>query len=183
MAITGLVLAAGAGTRMGTPKAELLVDGRRLVDRALAALVEGGCEPVLAVVREGVDVPCRVVNPAPERGLRSSLALGLDAAGETDAVAVLLADLPGVTAGAVAAVLTAWRPGRIATARYATGRGHPIVMSAPLWREALALAAPDEGARALLAARPDLVDEVRVDGDPADLDTPADLARWRAREP
>ncbi|MDT4942930.1 MAG: hypothetical protein QOJ34_3019, partial [Pseudonocardiales bacterium] len=36
----------------------------------------------------------------------------------------------------------------------------------------------DEGARALLAARPDLVDEVDVPGDPTDLDTPADLARW-----
>jgi molybdenum cofactor cytidylyltransferase/nicotine blue oxidoreductase len=54
-------------------------------------------------------------------------------------------------------------------------------MAPALWREALALAGPDEGARALLASRPDLVDEVDVPGDPTDLDTPDDLARWQPR--
>jgi len=78
-------------------------------------------------------------------------------------------------------VCGAWRPGRIAVARYAGRRGHPIVMAPALWAEALALAGPDEGARALLSVRPDLVDEVDAPGDPADLDTPADLARWAAR--
>jgi molybdenum cofactor cytidylyltransferase/nicotine blue oxidoreductase len=53
-------------------------------------------------------------------------------------------------------------------------------MAPDLWRTALELAGPDEGARRLLAARPDLVDEVRVDGDPADLDTPGDLTRWES---
>jgi molybdenum cofactor cytidylyltransferase/nicotine blue oxidoreductase len=42
------------------------------------------------------------------------------------------------------------------------------------------LAGPDEGARRLLAARPELVLEVPVDGDLADLDTPQDLNRWQA---
>ena len=46
---------------------------------------------------------------------------------------------------------------------------------------ALALAQPDEGARAMLSSRPDLVDEVAVDGDGHDLDTPAELARWTSR--
>jgi molybdenum cofactor cytidylyltransferase/nicotine blue oxidoreductase len=53
-------------------------------------------------------------------------------------------------------------------------------MAPDLWRAALDLAGPDEGARAFLAAHPDLVDEVAVDGDPADLDTTDDLNRWRA---
>jgi molybdenum cofactor cytidylyltransferase/nicotine blue oxidoreductase len=51
-------------------------------------------------------------------------------------------------------------------------------MAPDLWRAALEIADSDEGARALLAARPDLVDEVQVAGDPTDLDTPVDLARW-----
>jgi molybdenum cofactor cytidylyltransferase/nicotine blue oxidoreductase len=53
-------------------------------------------------------------------------------------------------------------------------------MAPDLWREALVLAGPDEGARALLSTRPDLVDELAVTGDGStDLDTPADLAAWQ----
>ncbi len=117
--------------------------------------------------------------------MRSSLALAVDAAeaAGAEALAVLLVDLPGVPADAVRAVVTGWRPGRIAVASYGGRRGHPTVMAPPLWRSALRLAAPDEGARALLASRADLVDEIAVAGDPADLDTPADLAAWTARAP
>ena len=180
--IAGAVLAAGSGSRLGRPKAGLVVDGTRLVDRAVAVLREGGCAPVVAVVRPGTSVAGAVVivNDDPERGMRSSLELAVAAAGsDADALAVVLVDMPGIGAAAVHAVLAAWRPGRIAIARYGRGRGHPTVMPLDLWRQALALAGPDEGARALLAARADLVDEVPVDGDPADLDTPDDLATWQ----
>jgi CTP:molybdopterin cytidylyltransferase MocA len=187
--VAAAVLAAGAGRRMGAPKADLVVDGRRLLDRAVRTALAAGCAPVLAVVRGGtaVDGAGAVVNPAPERGLRSSLALAVDAiepvdgAPAVDALAVLLVDVPGIGPDAVARVCAAWSPGRIAVGRYAGGRAHPTVMSPALWREALRLAGPDEGARALLAARPELVDEVAVPGDPADLDTPVDLARWADR--
>jgi len=178
--VAAAVLAAGAGRRFGRPKAEVLLDGERLVDRAVRVARAAGCAPVVAVVREGMHVPgaVAVVNPDPERGQRSSLALAVAAAGEVDALAVLLVDTPGVGEAAVAAVVAAWRPGRIAVGRYGPRRGHPTVMAPALWAEALALAGDDEGARALLRARPELVDEVQVDGDPADLDTPDDLARW-----
>lgn len=182
--IAGAVLAAGSGVRMGAPKGELVVGGMRLVDRAVAALRGGGCDPVLAVVRAGVVVPDAraVVNPDPDRGMRSSLALAVEAAGDADALAVLLADVPGQGGAAVRAVLSGWRAGRIAVACYGDGsRGHPIVMPIPLWSEALARAGPDEGARALLAGRPDLVDEIDAPGDPTDLDTPADLDAWARR--
>lgn len=182
--IAGAVLAAGSGTRMGTPKAELLVAGRRLLDRAVTVLRDGGCDPVIAVIRAGTAVAGvrAVVNPDPARGMRSSLALAVQAAtlARVDALAVLLVDLPGVGPSAVRTVVDAWTPGRVAIAGYDGRRGHPTVMAPELWREALALAAPDEGARALFAARPDLVDEIAVPGDPTDLDTPADLDRWGA---
>jgi molybdenum cofactor cytidylyltransferase/nicotine blue oxidoreductase len=181
--VAAAVLAAGSGTRMGTPKAELVVAGSRLVDRAVAAARDGGCVPVIAVVRSGTEVAGAqvVVNPAPERGMRSSLGLAVAAADGVDALAVLLVDAPGISAAAVHSVVAAWAPGRISVGRYARRRGHPIVMAPDLWRAALELAGPDEGARALLASRPELVDEVDVPGDPADVDTPQDLARWERR--
>jgi molybdenum cofactor cytidylyltransferase/nicotine blue oxidoreductase len=181
--LAAAVLAAGAGTRMGRPKADLVVGGIRLVDRAVAAAREAGCATVLAVVRPGTAVEGAevVVNPDPARGMRSSLALAVDAAGDVDALAVLLVDAPGITAAAVGAVVGAWVPGRIAVGRYGARRGHPTVMAPSLWREALRVAGPDEGARALLAARPDLVDDVDGPGDPTDLDTPDDLAAWQQR--
>ncbi len=166
--VAAAVLAAGAGRRMGTPKAELVVSGIRLLDRAVAVVSGAGCNPVYAVVRAGVQVDgaLTVVNPEPERGMRSSLAVAVEAAAGEQALAVLLVDVPGIDAGAVAATAAAWRPGRIAVASYDGRRGHPTVMAPELWREALELAGPDEGARALLRARPDLVDEVAVTGRP-----------------
>jgi CTP:molybdopterin cytidylyltransferase MocA len=181
--IAGAVLAAGAGTRMGRPKADLVVDGARLLDRAVAVLTDAGCSPVVAVVREGMRVTgaSAVVNPDPDRGMRSSLRLAVEAVPPgVDALAVLLVDTPGIGVDAVRTVVAAWQPGRIAVARYGGRRGHPTVMSLDLWRAALDAAGADEGARALLTARPELVDEVDVSGDATDLDTPDDLAHWGA---
>jgi CTP:molybdopterin cytidylyltransferase MocA len=179
--VAAAVLAAGSGSRVGGPKAELVIGGTRLLDRAVAAAREAGCAPVYAVVREGTEVVegVAVANPDPDRGMRSSLALAVAAAGEADAVAVLLVDNPGISSPAIAAVARAWSPGRIAIGRYGERRGHPIVMAPDLWRAALELAGPDEGARAFLAAHPELIDEADAPGDPSDLDTPDDLARWR----
>lgn len=170
---------------MGGPKADLVLDGVRLLDRAVGLLSAAGCDPVLAVVRAGITATAArlLVNGQPERGMRSSLDLAVAAAATdgVDALAVLLVDTPGITADGVRGVVAAWRPGRIAVAGYRSGTGHPIVMALPLWREALVLAAADEGARDLLAAHPELVDEIPVPGAPDDLDTPADLAAWHTR--
>jgi len=168
---------------MGTPKGELNLGGVRLVDRAVWVLAQAGCAEVIAVTRPGVDVAgARVVrNENPDQGMRSSLHLAVLAATElaADALAVLLVDTPGITADSAAAVITAWRPGRITVGSYAGRRAHPTVMSPQWWQRALALAGPDKGARALLAIERERVDEVAVDGDPTDLDTADDLAAWR----
>jgi molybdenum cofactor cytidylyltransferase/nicotine blue oxidoreductase len=169
---------------MGEPKAGLVVAGRTLLERACAELAAGGCTPVFAVIRPGGAAPAGavpVLNSRPERGMRSSLELAVAAAGELEALAVVPVDTPGVTAAAVRATVATWRPGRIAVASYSGRRAHPVVMGLPLWRTALSGAGADEGARALLRDRPELVDAVPVAGDPADLDRPADVAAWLRR--
>src|SRR4051812_21550914 len=121
--VVGLVLAAGSGTRMGGPKAELMVDGVRLLDRAVAAALGGGCERVIAVIRPGTSVPDAqsVENADPDRGMRSSLALAVAAATHGDppaALAVLLVDTPGIGPDSVRAVVSRWEPGRICVGTY-----------------------------------------------------------------
>jgi molybdenum cofactor cytidylyltransferase/nicotine blue oxidoreductase len=169
---------------MGAPKADLVVDGERLLDRAVRAMRGGGCTPVYAVVRDGTECDARtVINPDPDQGQRSSLELGVAAASEVTAIAVLLVDMPGIGAEAVRAVVQAWRPRRIAVGRIAKHRVHPIVMAPSQWHEALAMAEADEGARRYLAAHPELVDEIEVLGSPQDLDTPDDVDDYRNATP
>ncbi|WP_415092831.1 nucleotidyltransferase family protein [Nocardioides sp.] len=185
---TGVVLAAGRGTRMGGPKAELVVDGERLMDRAVRLLAAAGCEPVCVIGRPEFSYPEVLVwwPDDLEAGLRTTLETALTLAvpavttTDDDPVAVMLVDQPGLTADGTRSVVAAWRPGRIAIGVIGGQRVHPVVMAARLWREAIAMAGPDEGARRFLATHPELVDEVEVPGDPADLDTPEDVARWSA---
>ncbi|HOT02339.1 MAG TPA: NTP transferase domain-containing protein, partial [Acidobacteriota bacterium] len=73
-----VILAAGAGARLGGPKLRLESGGRPFLEQVLAAVVEAGCVPVVCVVRaEDRDWAAAladaagaavVVNPAPERG-------------------------------------------------------------------------------------------------------------------
>ena len=83
---TGVVLAAGAGTRLGRgPKALLPYRGRPLVEAVAEALLDGGCREVVVVLGAGArDVlaaarldGCRtVVNHEWQSGMGSSLLLG-----------------------------------------------------------------------------------------------------------
>jgi len=177
VSVSGIVLAAGAGRRLGGPKAELVIAGERLLDRSVRVLHDSGCAEVVAVVRpdtriEGAVV---VVNSDPERGMGSSLRLGL-AAASGDRAAIVLVDTPGISAEAVRRTLGVAAP--VAVATYGGRRGHPVVIDRPLWTNVAAQAIGDAGARAFLREHPELVTEVPCPGDPADIDTAEDLARF-----
>ena len=97
----GLVLAAGEGRRFGGPKAPYVLDGERLVDRAVRTLHDAACDPVLVVLGAWVgDVPGAeiILNPDWSSGMGSSLRIGLEALTEhadVGRVVVTLVDLPG----------------------------------------------------------------------------------------
>ncbi|HEY7046542.1 MAG TPA: nucleotidyltransferase family protein [Jatrophihabitantaceae bacterium] len=179
--VTGVVLAAGSGSRLGRPKAELVVAGVRLLDRAVRELRAAGCTEVVAVVRAGtrVDGAIEVVNPEPDRGMGSSLRLALNAA-PGERVAIVLVDTPGIGADSIRRVLDIDAP--FVIARYGARRGHPVAIERALWAEVAALAEGDQGARPFMQAHPDLVTEVAGTGDPSDIDTPDDLAAWTRRD-
>lgn len=182
----GLLLAAGGGSRLGEPKALVELDGERLVDRGVRLLREGGCHPVV-VVLGAADAQVRgavvVRNPDWRTGMGSSLRVGLAALpGDAGRVVIALADQPSVRPEAVLRLIEAARGGAsVAVATYAGRRRNPVLVAREHFAEVAALAVGDVGARAFLRARPELVAEVPCDdvGDPADIDTPADLEAWR----
>lgn len=188
MTVAGLVLAAGSGSRLGTPKALVEIAGERLVDRAVRTLREGGCDPITVVLGAAiVDVPGAktVENPDWAGGMGSSFRLGLASQGDADAVIVALVDQPRIGPEVVARLIEAHANGaRVAVATYGGQRRNPVLLGRETWAEAAALAEADNGARPYLAAHADAVVGVPCDdlGTPEDIDTPADLAAERQRQ-
>ncbi len=183
-ATTGVLLAAGAGSRMGRPKAEVLLGGQTLLERGLQMLADAGCEPVLAVVGAAVPQPPEglatfVTNPDWESGMASSLRVGLGAA-TGEAAVIALVDQPGITAEAVRRLRAAHRPGFATAATFDGDIRTPVLFDRALWPEVSASVSGDAGARHWLRRNPGRVIAVPCDdvADPADLDVPEDLTRW-----
>lgn len=189
---TGVLLAGGAGTRLGLgPKALLPFRGRTLVEELAAALLDGGCREVVVVIGAGaadvrratkLDTYLVVDNPEWASGMASSFKAGVAAASAGHNVLVGLVDQPGLSPAVVARLLEAHQPGRVTAAGYTDPdfeggpaaklrRGHPLIIDAALRAEAAASAEGDAGARRFLKAHPGLVDVV----DCSDLASGEDL--------
>ena len=173
-----VLLCAGAGRRYsgpsGTHKLLAPFRGRPLVSWALehallagfeATYVVTGAVDLSAVVPEGAVV---VHNPDWGAGQATSLVCGVHAADVAgfDAVVVGLGDQPLVTPACWGAVAGARSP--IAVATYGGLRRNPVRLAREIWPELPR--SGDEGARGLIARRPELVTTVECDGDPLDVD-------------
>ena len=170
------VLAAGRGTRFGGNKLEAICAGKPLGRWVLDAVESAGLEPGLIVTGpEGASYApgwTRVINPMPEAGLGSSLALAaqLALAAGRKALLVLLADMPLVTPGYVRELAAARAP---AATRQADGRaGVPALLDGALLEQAVSLSG-DRGAGSLLSGAALLEPPA---GMLADVDEPGDLA-------
>lgn len=192
MTVAGLLLAAGAGRRLGRPKALVRLDDRLLVDRGVEVLAAGGCAPVYVVLgaerrrvaREAALADAVVVdNDDWADGMASSLRAGLAALpAEVRAVVVALVDQPLVSAVAVGRLVAAAQRGAvIAVATYDGARRNPVLLHRDVWAAVSDAAHGDVGARAYYAGHPELVTDVEC-GDvaaAADVDTEDDLAAVR----
>ena len=201
-AVAGVLLAAGQGSRFGRPKALVELDGQTLAERGVTMLRAGGTDPVLIVtgaaqVELDPDHQARTVYNAEWRtGMGSSLRAALralteleagpDAGPEIGAAVVALADQPLVGAGAVGRLIAAYQAGAgVAVAAYGGKPRNPVLLAREHWPEVIAAATGDQGARAFLRARPELVTLVECGdtGRPDDIDTPADLERIAVSRP
>ena len=164
MTVDGLLLAAGAGSRMGMPKALVRgKDGEPWLVRAVRTLTDGGCDQVTVVLGaraedalpllEGTGATA-VVAADWEDGMSASLRAGLAAADGTDAdaVVVTLVDLPDVGTDVVRRLLDpAPGPDTLRRASYDGRVGHPVIIGRDHWAGVAAETGGDRGARGYLA--------------------------------
>jgi nicotine blue oxidoreductase len=205
--VAGLVLAAGGGRRYGGPKALVRYEGRLLVERAVEAVRDGGCAPVVVVlgaaadeVRTQASIPDVIIaeNGSWRSGMGSSLRVGLEALAPLDVVAavVVLVDMPGIGPEAVSRLAALADPAALAMAGYSSAagpgrdagrRGHPVLIGRHHWSGVAALAMGDVGARPYLTAHVAAVQVVACGdvADDGDLDVPPEgeaIGRHRRAE-
>ncbi|HEY7447156.1 MAG TPA: nucleotidyltransferase family protein [Vicinamibacterales bacterium] len=198
--IPAIVLAAGASTRMGRPKALLPLGGETFLSRILKTLRDAEVDDLLVVVgHEGATItaslaplvfPVRVVeNPDYSRGQLSSLQAGLRAADRPGVrgVLVTLVDLPLISGSTVRAVLDAYRRHPTAAiVRPVDGNrhGHPVVFDRGLFAE-LRAGDPTVGAKPIVNAHQESIVGVPVmdEGAFVDIDTPGEYERLLGKLP
>jgi CTP:molybdopterin cytidylyltransferase MocA len=159
--VAGVLLAAGAGKRFGMPK--VLADQGDWLRAAVDALARGGCDDVVVVLGAAiVDVPppARAVVAADwATGVSASVRAGLAAIVGADLAVLHLVDTPDVGADVVARVLgmAASSESGLARASYGGRPGHPVVVARRHWEALSATLRGDQGARAFLMGRDDVL--------------------------
>ena len=189
-----VILAAGASTRMGTPKQLLEVEGRPLLVRAVEAALASAAWPVVVVLGAHAEkirpvlarLPVLIAeNPAWAEGMAASIRTGITTLSQfsraLDGALIALCDQPAFSADNIAQLVAAQRAtGRtIAAARFNRRHAAPALFLREHFAT-LATLTGEEGARALLKAEPSRIASVDLPALAVDLDTPADVSALKA---
>ncbi|HSB08415.1 MAG TPA: nucleotidyltransferase family protein [Blastocatellia bacterium] len=188
--ISGLVLGAGASTRLGRPKQLLPYRGTTLLEWVVGqARRAPALDEVVVVlgraadeIRKQVDFRgAKVVdNPVFGEGCASSYRAGIGAIdARSDAIMILLGDQPGVNPEIIERVGEVFRQraDQIVLASYHGRKGHPMLFAKPLFEKLIELHG-DKAAWKLVDANPGLVGAAEVDLPfPEDINTREDFER------
>jgi molybdenum cofactor cytidylyltransferase len=181
-----VVLAAGASTRFGSPKQLVRLNGRPLLHLAVSRAVEVAGQAVTVVLGANAAVLAPLLRHTPAavivnrdwaEGMGSSVRAGVSRVPATaDAVLLMLADQPAVTAEDLRRLVGTWRrqPQSIVAAHYDGIAGVPAIFPREDFRALTGLRG-DTGARALLKRGGGRVVRVPLQAAAIDIDTPEDL--------
>lgn len=189
-----IILAAGAGERMGGSKALLLVDGKTLAAAHVARAIEAGCDRAVVVTRPEVaarlgEIPRASVLAATTGEQAESLQVAVRKVGMRGDVRVLVTpvDCPPVSVATMHALFAALDAGSLVATPLRDGRGgHPVVcVGSVLAPYASKDPAPPPPLRDVLAAHDAKRARVAVDDASSfvDLDTPEDVLAFTGKPP
>lgn len=192
--IFAVVLAAGRSQRFGRNKLLEAMDGEPLVRRAarLGRAIAGdrtvlvtGYDGAATRAAAGDAAQFLIVNDRHDQGMGVSIALGTNAVAHVaDALLLLFADQPLVTAQHLEALVDGWSGAddQIVATAYAGTQGPPVLFPRGAFR-ALGELTGDAGAKCVLRNPAFDVRTVTFEDAAIDIDTPADLHDCIARRP
>jgi molybdenum cofactor cytidylyltransferase len=189
--VSGVVLAAGASSRMGEQKLLLDLGGETIVRRTVRQVCDSGVDDVLVVVGHEHEKVLEALEGLPIRyalntkyrdGMGTSFRTAIEHAGGSEAVLIALADQPFVTAAHYRAILDTFREQApaIVGVRYGDVTAPPHLFSKELFPELLELV---HGARPVIERHGDRRLVLQFPPELLqDIDTPQDYevakARW-----
>lgn len=187
-----ILLAAGESSRLGEPKQLLDLDGEPLVRRVARQLIDLEAGPIGVVVGARRDLIAAalgglaltiVTNDDWLLGIGSSISAGMRWAEPlgVEAVMVVLCDQPEIDTAHLSRLLgrAAGEVDIVATG-YAGSSGVPAIFRSTCYRRLLALD-PNRGAKEVINDKRLKVERIENEVARMDLDTPDDVARWRAK--
>jgi molybdenum cofactor cytidylyltransferase len=183
--VAGLVLAAGASTRLGRPKQLLPVEGVNLLDRVLGEALKSNLDLILLVlghqaqeIRNALQTdPAHpklriIINKDYTDGISTSLLAGLREVEESyDHCMVILADMPYINSNLINQLLNRYlrSPFPLGATKIKDRRSHPVIIGRKFYPELHELKG-DRGARDLFVRYPDQVCLVEPQGEYDDMD-------------
>jgi len=180
MPVSVIILAAGSSSRMGQSKQLLPWNDETLLAHAVKTAMESRAGHVYVVLGSNEDLhraeieklPVTIVkNPSWEKGMGSSIKVGLTAAINSEAVLIMVCDMPFVTSQHLNNIIETKQP--IVASKYLDTVGVPALFRKEMFNELLAIG-DKEGARRIIANHKSQIIPL---GSGIDLDTPEDYIK------
>ena len=188
-----IVLAAGASTRMGSPKQLLPYRGNSFVRHIVEVAIASVCEPIAVVLGAYAErikpeinqLPIQIVdNQQWDEGMSSSIRVGIEALlavnQNLEAVAIALCDQPFVSSQTIDQLIEAYhltsKP--IIASEYSGTLGVPVLFSHTLFSELMELKS-NEGAKQLIKQHIHEVFSLPFSAGAIDIDTPTDYEQFQ----
>ena len=141
--ISAIILAAGSGSRIGTPKLKLKIDEEYFINIIIRKLSSAGVKNISAVIREDYKEWCLgnvhgalfILNEEPEKGMFHSVKLGIINSEKSDGVIIFPVDYPFVETSTIEKLISSFEenPNCIIKPYFESKSGHPLIIPSQLF--------------------------------------------------